>query len=287
MSQEQPMQSPAVAERRQIRFDQLKRARALSAIGLPELIALVGAAVLALITVFAYFYFYLPAHSRLTSTEHEREQLQTQLRTAEKLFGQTKNASEAVDEMNASVKDFEANWLAVSGSGRLSLYTELNNLIRSNGLRNTAGPSYVPLEPVAAKPRGQALESGEKQGIAKWQSIYPGILVSVTVEGPYQSVRHFVRDIEMSRHFLIINAVELEGVRDSGAAMELPTPVPVTRSLGPAPRAGATRPGMTTTPIKPIVPPTAGSRGSQVSLRLDLATYFQRPEVKSAPEASK
>ena len=278
------MQSPAVAERRQIRFDQLKRARALSAIGLPELIALAGAAVLALITVFAYFYFYLPAHSRLTSTEHEREQLQTQLRIAEKLFNQTTSTSEAVDQMNASVRDFESNWLAVSGPGRLSLYTELNNLIRSNGLRNTAGPSYVPLEPAGVKAKGQLIDNAEKQGIAKWQSIYPGILVSVTVEGPYQSVRHFVRDIEMSRHFLIINAVELEGVRDSGAAQDLPTPVPVTRSLGTPPRAATTRPGITTTPI---ITPTAGSRGSQVSLRLDLAIYFQRPEVKSAPEASK
>ena len=279
------MQGPAVAERRQIRFDQLKRARALSAIGLPELIALAGAALIALITVFAYFYFYLPAHSRLTSTEQERAQLQNQLRTAEKLFDKTKTASESVDEMNASVKDFEGNWLAVSGSGRLSLYTELNNLIRSNGLRNTAGPSYVPLGPVGPRAKGQAVDSAEKQGIAKWQSIYPGILVSVTVEGPYQSVRHFVRDIEMSRHFLIINAVELEGVRDSGAAQDLPTPVPVARSLGTPPRGATTRPGMSTT--TPIVPPTAGSRGSQVSLRLDLATYFQRPEVKSAPEASK
>ena len=281
------MQGPAVAERRQIpiRLEQLKRAPALSVIGLPELIGLAGAALIALITVFAYFYFYLPAHSRLTSTEQERAQLQNQLRTAEKLFDKTKTASESVDEMNASVKDFEGNWLAVPGSGRLSLYTELNNLIRSNGLRNTAGPSYVPLEPAGVKAKGQAIDSGEKQGIAKWQSIYPGILVSVTVEGPYQSVRHFVRDIEMSRHFLIINAVELEGVRDSGAAQDLPTPVPVARSLGTPPRGATTRPGMTTT--TPIVPPTAGSRGSQVSLRLDLATYFQRPEVKSAPEASK
>jgi hypothetical protein len=286
MSQEQPLQGSAVPERRQIsiRLDRLKRSPGLSVIGLPELIALAGAALLALATVFAYFYFYLPAHSRLTSTEHEREQLQIQLRTAEKLFDKTKGTSESVDQMNASVRDFESNWLSVSGSGRLSLYTELNNLIRSNGLRNTAGPSYVSLEPVGPKSKGQAVESGEKQGIARWQSIYPGILVSVTVEGPYQSVRHFVRDIEMSRHFLIINAVELEGVRDSGGAQELPTPAPVTRSLGTPSRPGETRPGLTTTPM---VPPTAGSRGSQVSLRLDLATYFQRPEVKSAPEASK
>ena len=280
------MQGPALTQRRRIpiRFDKLKHAPALSVIGLPELIGLACAALLALITVFAYFYFYLPAHSRLSSTERQREQLQAQLRTSENLFTQTTSTSEAVDQMTASVKDFEGNWLAVSEPGRLSLYAELNNLIRSNGLRNTAGPSYTPLDPIVFKAQAQAAERAEKQGIAKWQSIYPGVLVSVTVEGPYQSVRHFVRDIETSRHFLIINAVELEGVRETGAAQELPTPVPGPRTQGGPPRAGATRPGAIT---QPIVPATAGSRGSLVSLRLDMATYFRRPEVKSAPDASK
>ena len=52
MSQEQPIQGPGLAERRQIpiRFAQLKRASALSVIGLPELIGLAGAALLALVT---------------------------------------------------------------------------------------------------------------------------------------------------------------------------------------------------------------------------------------------
>jgi hypothetical protein len=279
MSQ-QPLQGPALAPpRRQIsvRLDRLKRAPAISMLGLPELIGLAGAALLALLTVFAYVYFYLPAHSRLASTERERDLLQVQLRNTQKLFGDTNSTSEEIAKRLASVKDFEGNWLSVSGPGRMSLYAELNNLIRSNGLRNTAGPSYAPLEPIGSKPQTQAVESAEKQGIAKWQSIYPGVLVSVTVEGPYQSVRHFVRDIENSRHFLIINSVELEGVRDSGATQDLPMPLPVTKT--PA-RSGATRPGVLS------VPPTAGSRGSQVSLRLDLAMYFQRAEVKTAPDAS-
>jgi hypothetical protein len=283
MSQDQPMQSPAVPRRQiPIRFDQLKRAPALRVIGLPELIGLTVAALLALITVFAYFYFYVPADSRLKSLQRERDQLQTQLRNSENFFKETTSTSEAVAQRVSSVKDFEGNWLAVSGPGRLSLYAELNNLIRSNGLRNTAGPSYNALEPIGSKPQTQATESAEKQGIAKWQSIYPGVLVSVTVEGPYQRVRHFVRDIEMSRHFLIINAVELEGVRDSGLAPDLPAQLAVTKALPP--RGGATRAAV---PTPPVVLPTAGSRGSQVSLRLDMATYFQRPEVKSPPEASK
>ena len=277
------MQGPALADRRQIsiRIDQLKRAPALNVIGLPELIGLAGAALLAVMTVFAYFYFYLPADSRLKSLQRERDQLQTQERTAEKLFDITNGTSEEVDKRLASVKDFEDRWLGVSGPGRLALYTEINDIIRNNGLRNTAGPSYAPLEPIGSKSQGQAADNAEKQGIAKWQSTYPGILVSVTVEGPYQRVRHFVHDIEASHHFLIINSVELESVRDSGAALDLPTPAP--RSAGGPPRADATRPSAA---ANPIVTATAGSRGSLVSLRLDLATYFQRPEVKSAPAAS-
>lgn len=272
------MQGPALAPRRQIsiRLDQIKRAPAISTLGLPELIGLAGAALLALLTVFAYFYFYLPAHSRLAATERERDLLQVQLRNSQRLFGETNSTSEAVTKRLASVSDFENNWLSVSGPGRMSLYAELNNLIRSNGLRNTAGPSYSPLEPLGSKPQTQATETAEKQGIAKWQSIYPGVLVSVTVEGPYQNVRHFVRDIESSRHFLIINSVELEGVRESGASQEMPLPLMVTK---PQSRTGATR--------SVSVPPTAGSRGSLVSLRLDLSMYFQRAEVKAAPDASK
>src|SRR5207249_10305605 len=134
-----------------------------------------------------------------------------------------------------------------SGAGRMSLYTTLNNLIKSNGLRNTAGPSYTPLEPIGSKTQIQPSVTAERQSNAKWQSIYPGIAVSVTVEGPYQSVRHFVRDIEMSRQFLIINAVELEGVTQSGAAIQ---ETPTVRTPAPA-RGGRT-----------AVPPTVAQPAS-------------------------
>lgn len=275
------MQSPALAERRKIssRFNQLKRAPALTVIGLPELIGLAGAALLGLMTIFAYFYFYLPAHSRLASAQGERDRLQAQLRASKSLFDENKNTSESVDQRIASVKDFEGNWLAVSGTGRLALYAELNNLIRSNGLRNTAGPSYAPLEPVGSKTQIQPTASAEKQSNAKWQTIYPGIAVSVTVEGPYQSVRHFVRDIETNRHFLIINAVELERVTQSGVDQAMAEPLPAPRNLAAPPRGGRT--------ATEIIAPTAGGRGSMVSLRLDLATYFQRPETTTADQPSK
>src|SRR5438552_8282702 len=133
MSQERPMQGNALADRRQIpiRFDQLKRAPGLGVIGIAELVGLALASVLALITVFAYFYFYVPAHSRLTSTELDRNRLQAQLSTSEVNLKDTTSTREAVDKINASMEDFESNWIAVSGPGRMSLYIELYILIKS------------------------------------------------------------------------------------------------------------------------------------------------------------
>jgi hypothetical protein len=267
MSQDQPLQSRGLAGRRQIRvrFDQLKRSPGLRVIGLPELIGLSVAALLALITVFSYFYFLTPAHTRRDFALSERDRLRVQLRASQMNFDKDKNATTAVNEINASLKDFEANWLVAPGPGRMSLYTELNDLIQSNGLRNTSGPSYTTLEPLGTKGQVQPTASAEKQSNLKWQSIYPGISVSVTVEGPYQNVRRFVHDIETGRQFVIVNAVELEGVTQSNAAslettsVRAPTPV---RGSKPAVSPGTAQP--------------PGTRGTFVSLRLDLATYFQR-----------
>ena len=267
MSQEQPLPSRAGAGRPQIRirFEKLKRSSGLRVIGVPELIGLAGAALLVLLTVFAYLYFLAPANSQKKLAELERDRLKGQVHASQVNLKEDSDAHASVDRINASLNSFEGNWIAAPGAGRMSLYTELNELIRSNGLRNTSGPSYTTLEPLGTKGQVQPTVSAEKQSNAKWQSIYPGVSVSVTVEGPYQSVRHFVRDIETSRQFLIINAVELEGVTQTGAAAQETSPIRT-----PAPVRG----GRTTVPSN--VPQPASERGTLVSLRLDLATYFRR-----------
>lgn len=122
----------------------------------------------------------------------------------------------------------------------MGLYGELNQLIRKNGLRNTAGPAYTPLLSSATK-----RSPGETRSAStKWQSVYPGIAVSLTVEGQYQNLRRFIRDLEVSKQFIIVNAIELERATDSNSAA-------------------------------PVEPSANAPRNSLVSLRLDMATYFQ------------
>ena len=270
MSQEQPIQGQALTARRQIpiRWDQLKRSSLLTVIGIPELIGLSLAVLMAVITVFAYFSFFLPARSRLRGIQVERDLLQVQVHDSRKNFQDNNNTREAVDKIGASLENFESNWLAPRDAGRMSLYTNLNNLIRSNGLRNTAGPSYNSLEPLGTKPQVQPTATAEKQNNAKWQTIYPGIAVSVTVEGPYQSVWHFVRDIETSRQFLVINAVEIESVTQNGANQLGISAQPI---ITAAPKSARN-----SKPAPPVVTPPVSGRGALVSLRLDLATYFRQ-----------
>ena len=114
--------------------------------------------------------------------------------------------------------------------------------MRKNGLRNTSGPTYTPLDPKGLKPGA----SGSKSANTKWQSIYPGLAISVTVEGQYQNLRRFVRDIEASRQFVIINSVELERATE------------------------------TNNPPSIEGEPAGASGGALVSLRLEMAIYFQR-----------
>ncbi len=92
------------------------------------------------------------------------------------------------------------------------------------------------------------------------QSTFPGIGVTLTVEGGYANLRRFVRDVEADRQFVVINTVELEGVTDTDA------PPPVAPPDGTDPNA--------------VAAPTS-ARGTLVSLRLDMAAYFRRAGAAS------
>jgi hypothetical protein len=196
----------------------------------------------------SYLYFLVPARSRLDARESERSLRQTQLRTSQEVVSKGRSTEATVQDITQSLDDFETKKLVGANSGRMTLYDSLNLLIRKNGLRNTSGPTYTTLEPAGSK----ATATGARSANTKWQSIYPGIAISVTIEGPYANLRRFIQDIETNRQFVIINSVELERATE-------------TNSLPLAEGA-----------------PTGAARGALVSLRLEMATYFQRASTEDS-----
>jgi len=244
MSNEQMTEKGAQGRRAsvRIRVDKLRHSRQRSIIGIAELAGLMGSAIMLLAVIFTYLYFYSPAESRLATAQLERPRMQQKLGDLQKDVQIKGTAQDSIGQISGSLEKFEGDHLVGRDQGRVTLYNALIQLIRSNKLRNTSGPAYTYLEA-----KGTGTTQTVRTGNSKWQSLYPGIGVTVTVEGQYANLRHFVRDIESSNQFIIINAVELERAADSDAGASLP---------------GAAAP--------------AAPRSTLVSLRVDLAAYFRR-----------
>jgi len=223
--------------------------------GIAEVVGLAGSCLILLLVMLSYLYFFVPARSRVASLTSDNKQLKTNLETLSGVARNQQNTTATVQQITTSLGKFENDFLPRQDLGRMELYEELNQLIIKNGLRNTSGPTYTELEPEGTK------QTGGKNIATRWQSFYPGVAVMVTVEGQYENVRRFIRDVERSQQFVVINEVELQRARDTNA--------PVSAE------------GDDSEPAQPA--PGSGSRGSLVSLQLSMATYFQRATAETAP----
>jgi Tfp pilus assembly protein PilO len=208
--------------------------------GIAEVAALAGSCFVLLLVLLSYLYFLVPARSRVTSLNTDKARLQANLQTLQGLVSKGRDTKGQVDNITASLSDFESSYLLRPDEGRIQLYDELNQIIVKNGLRNTSGPTYTPLDPTGTK------AVGGRSTTTKWQSFYPGVAVLVTVEGQYSDIRRFIRDLERTRQFVIINQVELQRANENNNA-------PASAD------AGASNP-----------------RGSLISLQMNMTTYFQR-----------
>lgn len=242
---EGPGMGPRVTRKTQVqqRFSGIVSSRRDKVFGVTELVALGGSCLVLLLVVLSYLYFLVPARSRLATLERDRAQLRSNLQKWESMVSSSHSTEETVKKIATSVERFENAGLVGQDQGRMALYDQLNQLIVKNGLRNTSGPTYTALEPTGTK------TAPGKSMATKWQSAYPGIAVAVTVEGSYQSVRHFIRDMENSKQLIIIHQVELQRATENNAAPVAP---------GETGESGS------------------GTRGSLVSLQLNMATYFRR-----------
>jgi hypothetical protein len=244
-----PARRTASRDRLRAGFQKLNASRDRRVFGPAEIIGLAVSLLILVLVVVSYLYFLVPANARLDGLLSERSLRQSQLRDLQGVVHQGESTETSVQKITQSIGEFESNQLLGADRGRMGLYDSLNNLIRKNGLRNTSGPTYLPLEPSNSK-NGT---SGSRSANTKWQSLYPGIAISVTVEGQYQNLRRFIREVETDKQFIIINSVELE--RSTEANNSAPT----------------------------SEDPTGVSRSSLVSLHIEMTTYFQRAARASDP----
>ena len=253
------------------RLDMLRATRRRGPVGVPELAALGFAALLLLAAVLSYLFLLVPQNSRKASLETERGDLERLLQSQQTNISGGQDTAQRVSEILSSLERFETGHLGNASSGTKTVIEELNRLITKNGLRISGGINFTQLQEAVPgaenAPRARRQGSGEESGQRIVQSIFPGIGVTLTVEGTYPNLRRFIRDIEGDRRqFVVINTVELEGVTDANAAEQIAPPVTNGELIPGAPQPQAQTP----------------TRGALVSLRLDMATYFRRAAVSAA-----
>lgn len=264
--------------------------------GTTELVT-VGVSMLAILTTILLFVLLvLPAQRELNNNRAKREDLDRQLTTARNRWGNITTTQGRVDEILRSVDDFEAYNLASQTNGQAALYQHLNGLIAAYGLINTSGPDYVPLEIVDQNRSNQ--QSEDQKGRSKFISIYPGQYITMTLDGTYQNLRRFIREIETNRNqFVIVSAIELEpsetkeeqndptkpppdAVRPSQTGVNPPGQVPYNPSYNRGDQQFMQQSQQQQQQQSQAKVDRGKTRGETVTLRLELAAYFRRPNFQ-------
>ncbi len=257
--------------------------------GSVEISAVAVSTLAILAALVAYFFFVIPSNRELAKNKSEADRLDAELISAKLKYGEITSTETQVAKLLASVDDFQTRFLPVSQNGQAALYQRLNGLIGAYGLVNTSGPDYAPLETADLNP-GQ--QTDEERGRSKFRSLFPGVYVTVTLEGSYQNLRRFIREIETGREFVVVSAVELapsdtEKQKDQtnpvanlnslvpggSAALNPTTGLPMTKGNA----AGFNQPNVQSSSQVAPNKQRGKMRGETVSLHLEMAAYFRRP----------
>lgn len=250
--------------------------------GPPEIGAVAVSSLAVMMALVAYFFWVVPSGREVMKNRAEADRLEAELISAKSKYGEITSTETQVAKIIESIDDFESRFLPVSSNGQAALYQRLNGLIASYGLVNTTGPDYVPLE---TNDINSGNKSEEDKGRAKFRSLYPGVYVSTTLEGSYQSLRRFIREIETGREFVVVSAVELAPAEGDKKKDSLdPSRPPVALSGNPV------NPNFIDPRISPAAPvqnqlsqkEKGKTHGETVTLHIELAAYFRRPTTAPA-----
>jgi hypothetical protein len=229
-----------------------------------------------LLAVIVYFALVVPSNRELAHNKSEVERLTAEQLSASSKYGEITDTQSQVNKLLTSVDDFETRFLPTISNGQSALYQRLNGLIRGYGLVNTTGPDYAPLETVDKNES----QSNDEKGRSKFRSLYPGVYVSMTVEGTYQNLRRFIREIETGNEFIVISAVELapsdnEGQQQPGGVK----PPPINKNqikVGPDGKL-VQAPNPAVPVSQPVERAKGKAHGEYLALHLEMAAYFRRP----------
>lgn len=238
-----------------------------------EVAALAFGAVAVGAVVLLYIFAVAPAGRELARNRSEADRLEAEKMSAKTKYGEITTTEAQVGKLLTSVDDFETRFLPPAVNGRSALYQRINSLILAYGLTNTTGPDYQTLESADVNKDN---ESDEERGRAKFRSLFPGIYVTMTVEGSYQNLRRFIRDIETGNEFVVVSTIEIEPSDSQSEPKPDLTKPPAAQPGGDMTAAGFPGGGKPDAGQPGAGKPKGRTHGEIVALHLEMAAYFRR-----------
>jgi hypothetical protein len=251
--------------------------------GVTEIAAVAASGFVLLTVILVYFFAVAPTKNELEKNRSEAARLEAERILAQSKYGDITSTTDQVTKLLISADDFETRFLPPQSNGQSALYQRLNGLIAAYGLTNTSGPDYAPLE-TAEQGNNQ---SEQERGRERFRSLFPGVYVTMTVEGSYQNLRRFIREIETGNEFVIVSSVELASSENEQKRKEATQ----AQAAAPGQPGYGTNPGMMVDPTggnpgmqqpqigqqQQVQRPQGKTHGEVVALRLEMAAYFRRP----------
>jgi Tfp pilus assembly protein PilO len=150
-------------------------------------------AVIAVVNLLFYFILNRPAETRYLRLQESITRYSAQIATNRQVVSGLENRHNEVSKFDQDRRSFLTSRFLARETGYSRILTELDEIVRRTGVKKT----------VVNLPLGEM------------QYGLHSLSIALPVEGGYGNVVNFVRDLEQSDTFLLINAIEVTSARDS------------------------------------------------------------------------
>jgi len=174
-----------------------------------EMIAAGIALGLVVLVIMYYFLSLSPVEERLKSVQKDvAEQINIMKPPAPNGTKTGPSQKEQIQEAKNSLSEFEGSYLRPMAQGRIDLINEINQLAKADRLRLGSGIE------MHATYRVAGLSDSEPQGSKKKKDsdsldIFPRVQFHFVVRGEYADLRKFLRDLEISKQYVVVDSVNL------------------------------------------------------------------------------
>lgn len=196
-------------------FDGLKDAIGRARLSLVEILALVLALVFVGTVVFYYFSKVQPLSSQLSVLQSREAEIRNQINKVNNDEKKRNEQAANAEGILASLRNFDV-YLKQDERGMTEIINEIDSLGKKHGVL-TGDSSYrvAEAEPLAETLAAETGQPAQQKRDDEDRKIYPSLGIDTNIIGEYPNLRRFLTDLERSRQFLVINAVNFQGESDA------------------------------------------------------------------------